>query len=474
MKKILLGIIFLIIAGALFFIFKNEIRNVQDLKRTVFEATHDRESVAGHEAFSIAYDAFLYGLVRVKGMLLERRATHPKYRDYAPINQFHISKELAKPGFTDFTPNCDTYYGLAWLDVSKGPILLTLSEIPEKYYTIQATDAGLNTFNYIGSRMKSEPGIYAYCPGSWNGELADSITRIDCPTNQVFLQARYLVQPGNKEDEIAVQAKMRSLKLAPLNTDVKYELIDPNSEMANPLNTNADFLNLNFYQLLNEALTKNPPTEREELLLSKFSKLNIGVGKTFDENKLSAVQKKAMQDGQMAAFRKLYDELKFGGEQKGGFNFRYDLGDYKNNFPLSAAVAFYGYGANTAEEALYVTALVDSDGEELNGKNNYHIHFEKNQLPPVDAFWSITMYSRPDNQLIENEINRYNIGGLTPGLKPDPENGSVDIFIQNKKPEDVSNWLPVPEGNFWVILRMYNPKKEVLDRKYVPPIITRL
>ncbi len=180
-----------------------------------------------------------------------------------------------------------------------------------------------------------------------------------------------------------------------------------------------------------------------------------------------------MEAGQMAGFRKLFDILRFEGEEKGGFNFKYNLGAYKNNYPLSAAVAYFGYGANTAEEALYVTTIDDADGNELNGSNKYQIHFDKDQLPPVNAFWSITMYNRPDNQLIENPINRYNIGGLTPGLKPDPENGSLDIFIQNEKPVDGSNWLPAPKGNFWIILRMYNPEQAVLDGNYTPPEVVK-
>ena len=456
-KKILLGVFSLLIIGTVYILYKKDIRNTQDLKRTIFEATHDRESVAENEAFTIAYNSFLYGLVRVKGMLLERRAIHPSYYDYAPINKFHISKELAKPGFTDFTPNCDTYYGLAWLDVSQGPILLNLTDVPDKYYTIQATDAGLNTFNYIGSRMESAPGQYAYCHQEWQGELPEGVSRVNSPTNQVFLQARYLVNPGDQEDETRVQAQMKSLNLTPLNPAANYTTISQGEPIANPLNTNPDFLNLNFYSLLNEALTKNPPVEKEIEHVGTFSKLNIGAEKTFDPGKLNAAQKKGMQAGQMA-----------------GFNFKFNLGEYSKNIPLSAAVAYFGYGANTAEEALYVTAIVDADGNELNGANKYQIHFEKGQLPPVDAFWSITMYNRPDNQLIENPLNRYNIGGLSPSLIPNPENGSVSILIQNRAPDDESNWLPAPKGNFWIILRMYNPKQEVLDGNYLPPEVVKL
>ena len=468
MKKIIIPLLIIILGFAIWIKFSKNIRNMDDLKRIAFEMTHDRDKVAEQEAYTIAYNAYLYGFSRVKGLLLEQKATHPQYHDYAPINQFHISKELAKPGFTDFTPNSDTFYGLAWLDVSQGPILFTIPEIPEKYYTIQATDAGLNTFNYIGSRMKSVAGKYAYCKNDWKGDLPVGVIRIDCPTNQVFLQARNLVNPGDEADLKNAYALMSKYTLEPMNKEAKYRSISVESEMVNPLNTNPDFQNLNFFSLLNEALTRNPPLEKEKNLVGQFASLNIGPNMNFDTKKLSEAQIEGLEDGRMAAFRKLYDELKFGGEKLGGFNFRYNMGNYDANYPLCAGVAFYGYGANTAEEAMYVTAVDDSEGNGLTGKNEYKIHFSKEQIPPVNAFWSITMYLRPDNQLVENEIKRYNIGGLTPGLKINTD-GSIDIIISNKKPADISNWLPAPEGDFWMILRMYDPKEEIFTRKYVSP-----
>ncbi|MFT5883576.1 MAG: hypothetical protein ACI9IP_000015 [Arcticibacterium sp.] len=476
MKKTLiylLGItILLLISGFIYYKTQDE-SGKANLKRTAFELTHNRDAVAEKEAYTIAYNAYLYGFSRVKGLLLEQKATHPKYQDFAPINQFHISKELAKPGFTDFTPNCDTFYGLAWLDVSQGPILLTLPEIPEKYYTIQATDAGLNTFDYIGSRVKSEAGVYAYCKNDWQGELPEGVMRIDCPTNQVFLQARNLVKPGDEADSKSAYELMMKYTLEPLNKEAVYKKIDAGSEIVNPLNTNPDLQNLNFYGLLNEALTRNPPLAAEKNLVGQFESLLIGPNMIFDISKLSPSQITGMEDGRMAAFRKLYDELKFGGEKLGGFNFRFNMGNYGANYPLCAAVAFYGYGANTAQEAMYVTAIDDSEENRLSGKNKYKIHFTKDQIPPVHAFWSITMYLRPDNQLVENEIERYNIGGLTPGLKINSD-GSLDIEISHEKPAKVSNWLPAPKGDFWLILRMYHPKEEVLNGSYKSPEIIKL
>ena len=475
MKKIAIIILAIILILIAWLYFSKHVRNFPDLKRTAFELSHSRDKVAEQEAFDIAYNAYTYSFPRVKGMLLQNQAIHPKYRNYAPINKFFINSELAKPGFTDFTPNCDTYYGLAWLDVSQGPILFNIPEIPDRYYTIEATDAGLNVINNICSRLNNKPGLYAYCKHDWQGELPPNTTRIDCSTNQVFLQARTLaLKPGDKADQKRVYDVMSKYSLEPLNKEAKYLSISPDSKMVNPLNTNPDLLNLNYYQLVNEALTANPPLETEKAFVAQFATLNIGPGLKFDESKLTDAQRDGMKDGQMAAFRRLYDELKFGGERIGGFNFRYDLGDYSGgfNYRLSSGLAYYAYGGNVKEEAMYVSTLVDSKNEVLQGKNVYKIHFNKDQIPPVNAFWSITMYSLPESQLIENEIHRYNIGGYTPGLKTNAD-GSIDIFIQNDRPNNISNWLPAPENDFWIVLRMYVPKKEVLEKKYITPEVIK-
>lgn len=471
LKKILIILTALIIGGFIY-IKTRSVEQMSQLKRSAFEFIHDRDDVAQNEAFIVGYTAYLYGFVRVKSLLLQEKAIHPKYKDYAPINQFSISKELAKPGFTDFTPNSDTFYGLAWLDVSQGPILMTIPEVTTKYWTIQATDASLNSFNYIGSRLNSKAGKFAYCKFDWQGTLPADVQRIDCPTNQVFLQARNLVIPGDAADLQATYTLMKKYQLEALNKEAKYASVDANSEMVNPLNSNPDFTNLNFFKLLNKALSYDPPVAADKNYVVQFAKLNIGPNLTFDESKLSKSQIKGLEKGIMAALHKIYDELKFGGTRMGGFNFRYDLGNYQTNYTLGSAVAFYGYGANTAQEAVYVNTIIDADGNNLVGKNDYTIHFNKDQIPPVNAFWSITMYSRPENQLIENEINRYNIGGLTPNLKTNKD-GSIDIHISHKKPADTSNWLPAPKGDFWLIMRMYDPKEAVIKKQYKAPNVVK-
>ncbi len=440
-------------------------------KPAVESATADQ--IREKQAYNIAYQAYLYGFVRVKGMLLQDRAIHPKYPDYAPINQFYISKELAKPGFTDFTPNHDTLYGLAWLDLSQGPILMTVPEVPNRYYTIQATDVSLNTFNYIGSRVKSKAGTYAYAHQDWQGQLPAGVQRIDSPSNQVFLQLRPLVFPNIEGDIEHVYKKMtQELALRPLHASTNYPVIDASSTMANPKNTNPDLHSPAFFKLLNRALNINPAFKNEAALLAQFKRLNIGAGLEFEMDKLSISEQAGIQRGINDAIARLVERRRLLGERLGGWSFSFVLGDYGFDYVTASMVAFFGYGANTAQEALYTTALIDSQGKKLNGEQQYKITFAKDNMPPVDAFWSITMYQRPDNQLVENPINRYNFSERTKDITYN-EDGSLDIWVQHKQPSDNRNWLPAPKGSFWMILRMYNPKEIVLNALYQPPLIVR-
>lgn len=475
MKKILLFLLLVIVAFAAYYLVSKKVNSIDSLKKALFESTHDRDKVAEQEAFDVAYNAYIFGFVRVKGMLLQDQATHPKYFNYAPINQFFINKELAKPGFTDFTPNSDTYYGLAWLDLSQGPIVMTIPEIPDRYFTIEGTDASLNVISNICSRLKSAPGVYVYCKNDYTGALPTGANRINSETNQVFLQLRVLaLNRDDMKERDYIYNLCKRYTIEPLNKEAKYTAIDPNSPITNPKNTNPELQDWRFYKLLNRALTESPASESEKALVAQFAKLNIGSKMVFDPEKLTKAQQKGVKDGQLTALRKLYDELKFGGERIGGFNFRHDLGIYSGgfNYALKSALAFYAYGGNVPEEATYVNTLFDKDGNELEGGNKYKVHFEKDQIPPVNAFWSLTMYDLPESQLIENEINRYNIGGYTPNLKYNAD-GSLDVLVQNERPADITNWLPAPKGKFWIVLRLYNPKPIVLEHKYAPPFVVK-
>lgn len=426
-----------------------------------------------HEAFAIGYHAYLWGYVYVKTMLLRDEATHPDYAACAPLNALCVHTELAKPGFTDFTPNNDTLYALGWLDLSRGPVLMHVPAMGERYWTVQASDAALNCAAYVGRRMGSKPGVYAYCKRGWQGALPAGAQRIDVPTDTVFIQLRTAVRPEIAGDTEAVAA---------LNRGFQFEALNPAPRQAprhtpprSPKNTAPHFHTLAFFALLNEAITRDNVIPGEEAVAAQFAPLGIGRGLSFDEAKLSEAQKKGLLAGMQAGFARLTSVLTRGGQQLGGWRFVYELGQYGHAFDLRGATACFGYGANEPVEASYPFTVVDAGGQPMDGSRRYRIRFAKEQLPPVDAFWSITMYTRPDNQLVANAIDRYNVGSITSGLVYAAD-GSLEICVQHDAPQDAAaraNWLPAPAGAFWLILRMYQPRAAVLERRYAPPAVQR-
>jgi len=435
----------------------------------------DVDGILETEATAIGYQAYVWGFIYVKSMLLRDEAVNPNYHTYTPINSIVTQETLAKPGFTDFTPNNDTLYGLGWLDLSQGPILMTVPESDGRYWTMQATDYGLNTLEYVGSRVKSRPGVYAYARRDWQGQLPKGVKRIDSPSDTMFLQLRTYVDQSTEGDLEKVVAFNRGFRFEPLDKYARYPAVSRDVKIRSPKNTNPDLHSLAFFDLLNEAVTRESPLPGEEAVYAQFAAYGIGPGLSFDPDALTESQRRGLQKGIDAAAERFVMNAREAGTRLGGFNFRYGLGSYGFDFNNRSMVAYMGYGANTNEEAMYNVAFTDDKGQPFNGGNRYRVRFEKGNLPPVDAFWSFTMYQLPGNQLVENSIDRYNINNGTRGLKYD-EDGSLTIYIQHEQPpqEQISNWLPAPEGGFWIILRTYNPRSEILEGKYIAPYVENL
>lgn len=432
------------------------------------DAGSERDQLLEEQAFAAGFDAYTWGFIYVKSMLLRDEATNPNYRAYTPINSILVQSTLAKPGFTDFTPNNDTLYGLGWLDLSQGPILMTVPESDGRYWVMQATDYGLNSLEYVGSRVKSESGTYAYARADWEGELPAGVKRINSNSDTVFLQLRTYVDQSVEGDLQKVVKFNRGFTFEPLNEHAIYPAVSPDTPIRDVKNTNPDLHSLKFFDLLNEAVTREAPLPGEEAVYAQFAKYGIGPGKTFDPEALSESQRRGLQAGIDAAANGLVLAVKERGRPIGGsWSAHFGVGQYGFDFEMRSMVAYVGYGGNEDIEAMYPVAFTDDKGQALNGGNRYRIHFEKDSLPPVDAFWSLTAYTLPNNQLVENELQRYNINPSTKGLRYGND-GSLDIYLQHDRPagDKVSNWLPVPEGNFWLILRMYNPRQEVLDGEY--------
>lgn len=435
------------------------------------------DELAEAEAFALGYQAYVTGAVYARSQILMEKDIHPKAVLNAPLNQFNIYPGLATPKATiDFTPNNDTVYGLAWLDLRQGPVLMTVPEVKGRYWTIQATDWALSTFNYVGSRVKSNPGVYAYVPPGWKGQLPEGVTRIEASTTGVFLQARTVVKPELPEDIAPVVAQLKTYQLAPLNKTASYMLADPASPVPNPKLNNPVWQTIDFFALLNRAWNFGGVRAQDSEVAKLASRLGIGPGQTFDPAKLSEAQRRGLAKAAQVGFKRVVFHRTENGELRNGWRYATNLGYYGDNRLLASTVGLVGYGANRAEEAMYLPAVNDTQGEALSSAHRYRIHFAADQLPPVNDFWSVTVYSLGDNQLRENPINRYAIGDRTPTLKRNAD-GSIDIHIQKDAPEGeaVGNWLPTGEdGPFWLIMRMYGPQAKALTGSYVPPGIERV
>ena len=435
------------------------------------------DELAEAEAFALGYQAYVVGAVYARSQILMEKDIHPGATLNAPLNSFNVYPGLATPGAAiDFTPNNDTVYGLAWLDLSQGPVLMTIPEVKGRYYTIQATDWALNTFAYVGSRLNSKPSTYAYLPPGWKGELPAGVIPLQSTTNGVFLQARTVVKPEVEADIAPVVAQLKTYTLQPLNPDARYLQADPASAVPNPKMNNPLWQSLDFYTLLNRAWAFGGVREQDQEVVAQFAALGIGPGLTFDPAKLTAAQRKGLEHAVKVGFQRVPFHARENGELRNGWRFATNIGDYGSNRLFASTVAMVGYGGNKAEEALYLPVFTDQHGEQLQSDRRYRIHFAADNLPPVEAFWSVTLYRLPDNQLKANPINRYAFGDRTPTLKHGAD-GSVDIYIQAAKPagEQAANWLPTGEpGPFWMILRMYQPAPKTLAGEYYPSAVERL
>jgi hypothetical protein len=434
------------------------------------------DEIAEAEAFAIGYQAYVVGAVYARSQILMEKDVHPKASLNAPLNAFNIYPGLATPGAAiDFTPNNDTVYGLAWLDLKQGPVLMTIPEVKGRYYTIQATDWALNTFAYVGSRIKSKAGTYAYLPPGWKGELPKGVMPLQATTDGVFLQARTVVAPEVPEDIAPVVAQLKTYRLEPLNKSARYFKMNPNTPVPNPKLNNPLWQNLDFFTLLNRAWTFGGVREQDKEIVKLFAPMGIGPNMEFDPESLTEAQRRGLTKGAKAGFGRVVAHVRENGEMRNGWRYATNLGYYGDNHLLASTVAMGGYGANRAEEAMYIPVFTDDEGKPFTSEGRYRIQFAADNLPPVNAFWSVTLYGLPENQLRVNPIDRSAIGDRTPTIKRTVD-GGIEIYVQQEKPEGsmAGNWLPTGDGPFWMILRMYGPQEEALKGDFAPPVVKRV
>jgi hypothetical protein len=435
------------------------------------------------DAAAIAGEGYIYGypLVLMDVSRQVMTAVPRPGRKRAPANQFNDSQEFPDTTFTDVvSPNADTLYSMAWLDLRKDPIVLSLPEMGDRYYLMPIMDAWTNVFASPGTRTTgNRKGNYAIVGPSWTGKLPDGMNLIKSPTSMVWIIGR--TQTNGKADCAAVRAIKKQYTLTPLSAWGKLSAppadvpVDPRIDARTAPVEQVDQLTAStFFARLAALLIDNPPAVADEPMLTRLARIGFRPGKPFDPATLDPAIANGLERGVKDAWVKLAAGAKSlsGAKHVNGWAVSLDMGRYGVDYQHRAVIAVVGLGANLPEDAVYPMAGVDGGGRPLTGANKYIISFAKGQLPPVNAFWSLTMYNSK-RFFVANPLDRYAIGDRDRmNVNAD---GSLTIYLQADSPgKDLqSNWLPAPRDGFNLILRLYWPKPDVLDGTWKPPAVER-
>ncbi len=384
----------------------------------------------------------------------------------APFNQINNQHRVATYEDTAVvTPNSDTPYSILWLDLRAEPMVLSVPAVDKKrYYSVQLTDGNTYNYGYIGSRSTgSEPGNYLVVGPDWKGETPAGIKKVFSSTTP-FSIAIYRTQLFNPGDMPNVEKAQAGYKAQPLSAFLKQP-----APAAAPkidfLPATTPGIKENFYEYLDAALQFVPPSPESNDIRAKLARIGVGPGKTFEFKDLSAEHKAAVLLGMKEGDDKVTKFLAGGTKNINGWNIGSFFGDrayYKGDWLKRGAAAKGGIYGNDAIEATYPFTRVDAKGETLDGsKHNYTITFPAGHLPPVNSFWSVTMYDGKSQLLIKNPINRYLLNSpMLSQMKKNPD-GSLTLYIQKDSPGKAkeSNWLPAPNDTIYLVMRLYWPKE---------------
>ena len=419
--------------------------------------------------WELVSDAYIYAfpLVLTDATKTMSTNTDGSVTGRAPVNQINHAKKLADASFrTVVTPNVDTLYSQAWLDIGAEPVIYVLPEA-DRFCNVQLLDAWTNT-----AAVLDKAGTYAIALPNWEGELPEGVTRVDVPTATVWTIAR-IVLSGN-EDLPNVYAIQEHMRLLPLSAYLEGgDYIAPAGTYAKendfvPVNKALSMSPAEFFNTANALMQINPPAEVDAKLLEKLAAINVGQGMTFDASILGADAAERWTQMLKGLRVTLSAESANYAQNLGQWiYFGRPIGDFGTAYTYRAMVALVGLGANTVDVAIYPKTDTDVTGAALTGEKTYTIHFET--LPPTleGGFWSVTAYNE-ENFLIDNPIDRYCINDRSAYRLN--EDGTLDLVLSKEAPEDTSNWLPVSDGEFHLFMRVYLPDMTALETWEAPVI----
>lgn len=428
------------------------------------------------KVFQDIYNAYVYAYPAVILELTRRVSLNPSKdgKESLKTNTLYHTTALADASFKNVVaPNIDTVYSQAWLDLSEGALIFEKPEL-DRYVSIAFLDAYTNCENIIGTGGDgNQKENYLITGPNFTGEVPEGYKQLALPTNKNWVIVRTIIY--GKDDVEAVKEIQSKLQFKTYG-NAKQEVIYPayrSDFVFKPIEKITNLSLEEFFTIFNELLIGNPDKYAPQGELKQWKDYGIGAGENFSsDEEIRKIETEVKQ--------KFLEETSRGLTEGGTVNYwSYPddtIGIYKTDYLLRANVARNGLGANPVTMCVYLATYVDSEGNPLDGRKRYQIHFEKGQLPPVKehGFWSITLYDSKERYLVENEIHRYGINDRDE-LKEN-EDGSIDILVQQERPEEkwVSNWLPSGNEAFNLILRIYLTKETVISGEWKPPVIRQI
>ncbi|WP_342050376.1 MULTISPECIES: DUF1254 domain-containing protein [unclassified Cupriavidus] len=400
-----------------------------------------------------------------------------------PINTFSHRRSFFDGAFTDVvTPNADTLYSTAWLDVSHEPVVLSLPDTAGRFYLMPMLDAWTNVIASPGKRTTgTRRGAFAIVGPEWKGTLPKGVKEIRSPTAMVWIVGR--TQVNSRQDLAAVHRLQDQYRLVPLSVWQKGGRVAPAPAApratmidteSSPAEQVAAMDAQAFFSRLAALLPDNPPAPADAPMVEKMTRMGIVAGEPFKTTVLEPSTARAVQEGATAALTGIAAQVKKAEAGDTGWRVWHEGGGYGTDYVARATVAMMGPDLNLPEDAVYPTARADATGRPFDGGSRYVLHFDKSQLPPVKAFWSLSLYNS-QQVFVSNPINRYSIGSRD-RLRYNRD-GSLDIYIQYDRPANAAqqaNWLPAPPDAFNLMLRAYWPDQALLDGDWIPPAVQRV
>lgn len=442
------------------------------------------DEISEQEAYAIGVEAYiyLYPLISMDITRIRLISADPaRSQESRLMNVFlHARTYPNAKCRAVVSPNFDTLYSCAWLDLTEEPVILSLPDTNDRYYLLEMLDMWTDVFAAPGKRTSGTAAMdIAVVPPKWSGTLPPNVHRIDAPTPYVWCIGR--IQTNGPDDYAAVNKLQNGFEITPLS---RWSTSPAAASIPNDLSTvmkikTKDLVNNmspeRYFTYAADLLKIIPPHTTDQSIITRMTRIGLVPGQRFEFSKQPRVIQRAL-------IRAAIDGIKLIREQKmspaaavNGWGILVDgTGEYGNHYLKRAVVAMSGLGANRPVDVVYPTNVCDADGEPLNGGNNYILHFSKDDIPPTDAFWSITVYDK-EGFPVANHANRFAISSHD-NLKFNPD-GSLDIYLQHSDPgpDKAANWLPIPTADEMTLtMRLFAPKPEVLKGIWAPPPVRKI